>query len=115
MERMVETVADSDWQSMQHFLSHSPWEHLPLQKQIAKDCDRLLGGSANAGLIFDETSIPKKGKMSVGVARQWCGRLGKTDNCQTAVFGALSMGPHVALIGERLYLPREVDRRQRSL
>jgi len=114
MERMVETVADSDWQSMQHFLSQSPWEHLPLQEQIAKDCDRLLGGSPNAGLIFDETSIPKKGKMSVGVARQWCGRLGKTDNCQTAVFGALSMGPHVALIDERLYLPKKwTDNKER--
>jgi len=111
---MVETVADSDWQSMQHFLSQSPWEHLPLQEQIAKDCDRLLGGSPNAGLIFDETSIPKKGKMSVGVARQWCGRLGKTDNCQTAVFGALSMGPHVALIDERLYLPKKwTDNKER--
>lgn len=107
MERMTEAVADSEWQSMQHFLSNSPWEHQPVQDQIAKDCDRLIGGSPDTGLFFDETGIPKKGKMSVGVARQWCGRLGKTDNCQTAVFGALSMGPHVALIDERLYLPEE--------
>jgi len=107
MERMTEAVADSEWQSMQHFLSNSPWEHQPVQDQIARDCDRLIGGSPDTGLIFDETGIPKKGKMSVGVARQWCGRLGKTDNCQTAVFGALSMGPHVALIDERLYLPEE--------
>jgi len=107
MERMTEAVADSEWQSMQHFLSHSPWEHRPVQDQIAKDCDRLLGGSPDTALIFDESGIPKKGKMSVGAARQWCGRLGKTDNCQTAVYGALSMGPHVALIDERLYLPKE--------
>jgi len=107
MERMTEAVADSEWQSMQHFLSNSPWEHQSVQDQIARDCDRLIGGSPDTGLIFDETGIPKKGKMSVGVARQWCGRLGKTDNCQTAVFGALSMGPHVALIDERLYLPEE--------
>jgi SRSO17 transposase len=107
MERMTEAVADSEWQSMQHFLSHSPWEYHPVQEQIAKDCDRLIGGSPDAALIFDETGIPKKGKMSVGVSRQWCGRLGKNDNCQTAVFGALSMGPHVALIDERLYLPEE--------
>ena len=107
MERMTEAVADSEWQSMQHFLSSSPWEHQPVQDQIARDCDRLIGGSPDTGLIFDETGIPKKGKMSVGVARQWCGRLGKTDNCQTAVFGALSMGPHVTLIDERLYLPEE--------
>jgi len=107
MERMTEAVADSEWQSMQHFLSHSPWEHRSVQDQIAKDCDRLIGGSPDTGLIFDESSIPKKGKMSVGAARQWCGRLGKLDNCQTAVFGALSMGSHVTLIDERLYLPEE--------
>lgn len=107
MERMVEAVADSEWQSMQHFLSHSPWEHRPVQDQIAKDADRLLGGSPDTGFMFDETGIPKKGEMSVGVARQWCGNLGKTENSQTAVFGALSMGPHVALIDERLYLPKE--------
>lgn len=107
MERMSEAVADSEWQPMQHFLSHSPWEHRPVQEQIARDCDRLIGGSPDTGMFFDETGIPKKGKMSVGVSRQWCGRLGKTDNCQTAVFGALSMGPHVALIDERLYLPEE--------
>lgn len=114
MERMVEAVADSEWQSMQHFLSHSPWEHRPVQDQVAKDADRLLGGSPDSGLIFDETGIPKKGEMSVGVARQWCGNLGKTENSQTAVFGALSMGSHVALIDERLYLPKEwTDDRKR--
>jgi len=107
MERMAETVADSEWQSMQHFLSHSPWEHRSVQDQVAKDCDRLIGGTPDTGLFFNETGIPKKGEMSVGVARQWCGRPGKLDNCQTAVFGALSMGPHVAFIDERLYLPEE--------
>lgn len=107
MERMVEAVAESDWQPMQHFISNSPWEHRPIQDQIAKDADRLIGGSPDTGFFFDETSIPKKGKMSVGVARQWCGRLGKVENNQTAVFGALSMGPHVTLIDERLYLPKE--------
>jgi SRSO17 transposase len=91
---------------MQHFISQSPWEHLPVQDQIAKDADRLLGGSPDTGFFFDETSNPKKGEKSVGVARQWCGRLGKVENCQTAVFGALSMGPHVTLIDERLYLPK---------
>lgn len=114
MERMVEAVADSEWQPMQHFISHSPWDHRPIQEQIAKDADRLLGGSPDTGFFFDETSIPKKGKMSVGVARQWCGRLGKVDNNQTAVFSALSMGPHVTLIDERLYLPKEwTDDKQR--
>lgn len=111
---MVEAVADSNWQSMQHFLSNSPWKYKDVQEQIARDSDRLLGGSPNTGLFFDESSMPKKGAMSVGVARQWCGRLGKVENCQTAVFGALSMGPHVTLIDERLYLPKEwTDDKQR--
>jgi SRSO17 transposase len=106
MERMVEAVAESDWQPMQHFISNSPWQHCLVQDQIARDADRLLGGSPDVGFFFDETSIPKKGDKSVGVARQWCGRLGKVENNQTAVFGALSMGPHVTLIAERLYLPK---------
>lgn len=118
MERMVEVVAESNWQSMQHFLSHSPWEHRPVQNQIAQDADHLLGGSPDTGFFFDETGIAKKGKMSVGVARQWNGRLGKVDNSQVAVFGALSRGPHVALIDERLYLPQEwindSDRRKKA-
>jgi len=111
---MVEVVDDSNWQSMQHFISHSPWEYQPIQAQVAKDSDRLLGGSPDTCLIFDETSNPKKGKMSVGTSRQWCGRLGKVDNCQTVVFAAQSKGPHVALVDERLYLPNEwIDDRNR--
>lgn len=50
-------------------------------EQVASDSNRLLGGSADSALFIDESSIPKKGKKSVGVARQWCGRLGKVENC----------------------------------
>lgn len=103
----MEVVADSNWQRMQHFISHSPWQQRPVQHQIAKDADRLLGGSPDTGLFFDETANAKKGKLSVGTARQWNGRLGKIENSQVAVFGALSRGPHVTLIDERLYLPQE--------
>jgi SRSO17 transposase len=74
--------------------------------QVARDSDRLLGGGPDTGLIIDETGIPKKGKMSVGVARQWCGRLGKVDNCQVGVFAALVHGSSAILIDERLYLPK---------
>lgn len=107
MERMVEAVANSEWQSMQHFLSNSPWKYKEVQAQIASDSDRLLGGSPDSSLILDESSMIKKGLMSVAAARQWCGRLGKVENCQTAVFGILSQGSHVAMIDERLYLPAE--------
>ncbi|MFA7062500.1 MAG: IS701 family transposase, partial [Pedobacter sp.] len=106
IERMTEVVVDSEYQSLQHFISHSPWEHRPAMDQVALDADHLLGG-ADTGLIIDETSNPKKGKKSVAVARQWCGNLGKVDNCQTAVFSSLVYGSSATLIDCRLYVPKE--------
>lgn len=107
MERMAEVVPDSDEQSMQHFITNSPWDHRAVIDQVTRDCDRLLGGHPDSALLIDESAIPKKGKKSVGVARQWCGRLGKTDNCQVGVYASLSCGKRVSLIDGRLYLPRE--------
>ena len=114
IERMTEVVPDTEYQSMQHFISHSPWEHQPVINQVAKDCDRLFDDSPDTALIIDESSMPKKGKKSVGVARQWSGRLGKVDNCQVGVFAALAFGKYVSLIDERLYLPKEwIDDKKR--
>lgn len=91
IERMIDKkVPDSDYQAVQHFITHSPWEYEPVMAQVADDCNRLLGGSPDSALFIDESSIPKKGKKSVGVARQWCGRLGKVENCQNGVFAALN-------------------------
>jgi SRSO17 transposase len=113
IERMTEVVVDSEYQSLQHFISHSPWRHRPVMDQVALDADRLLGG-ADTGLIIDETSNPKKGKKSVAAARQWCGNLGKVDNCQTAVFSSLVRGSSATLIDCRLYVPKEwTDDRKR--
>ena len=74
--------------------------------QIGGDADRLLGGTPTSCLILDESSFPKQGDRSVGVARQWTGRLGKVDNCQVAVFAVLSDGRHHAPVDMRLYLPK---------
>lgn len=111
---MIEKVPDSDYQAVQHFITHSPWEYEPVMAQVANDCNRLLGGTPDSGLFIDESSIPKKGKKSVGVARQWCGRLGKVENCQTGVFAALNQGAYATIIDTRLYLPKEwTDDRKR--
>ena len=110
VERMTEVVPETEYQSLQHFTTHSPWEHRPVMDQVALDADRLLGGSPDTGLILDESSLPKKGKKSVGVARQWCGRLGKVDNCQTGVYASLVHGASATIIDCRLYLPEGVDR-----
>lgn len=107
VERMIEVVPDTEYQTLHHFASKSPWDHRLVMDQVALDSDRHLGGSPDTGLIIDETGVPKKGKMSVGVARQWCGRLGKVDNCQVGVFGSLVRDSSATLIDARLYLPEE--------
>ncbi len=103
---MTEVVPETDYQSLHHFTTHSPWEHRSVMDQVALDADRFLGGSSDTAIVLDESSLPKKGKKSVGVARQWCGRLGKVDNCQTGVYASLVRGPKATIIDCRLYLPK---------
>jgi SRSO17 transposase len=64
-------------------------------------------GQADGVLVFDPSGFPKSGRESVGVARQWCGRLGKVDTCQVAIYlGYVSRKGHT-LVDTRLYLPKE--------
>ncbi len=105
MERMEEYVPDYNYQAQQQFISNSPWDDEGLRTQIAQDVNKLIGGDESA-LIIDESCFAKKGDKSVGVARQWDGRRGKTDNCQVGVFAALSNGQRASLVDERLYLPK---------
>jgi SRSO17 transposase len=103
---MATVVEQGCEQQFQHFISNSPWRHAPVVEQIGRDADRLLGGKSTSALILDESSFVKQGEHSVGVARQWCGRLGKVDNCQVAVFAVLTDGQRHAPVDMRLYLPR---------
>lgn len=103
---MAEVVPDSDSQVLQNFLTHSSWDHRQVMDVVAQSANDSIGGDEGSGLYIDESCFAKKGKHSVGVARQWNGRLGKTDNCQVGVFGALGKGQHVSLIDARLYLPQ---------
>jgi len=105
MERMEEVIPDADHQALQHMLSASAWSERAVLDQVAQDANRLLGGYEDSALLIDESGCPKKGTQSVGVARQWCGQLGKVENCQVGVFAALSRGSDVTLIDERLFLP----------
>ena len=107
MERMCESLEDIKHQDMQQFLSDSPWESSELWKWTGKEASRLLGGGSENMLLIDESAFAKKGEKSVGVARQYNGRLGKVDNCQLGVFSALTHGNRVALVGARLFLPEE--------
>jgi len=105
--RIGEDVAASNYQGMQQFISDSPWEHAALVEEVAREADALLGGHRDTALYLDETSFVKKGDASVGVQRQYCGRLGKIENCQVGVFACLGRGDRAALVDFRLFLPEE--------
>jgi SRSO17 transposase len=107
MERMCEKVEDSDYFEIQHFISDSPWDHRPVMDQVASNAGEILADEGPVALLIDESAHTKKGKKSVGVARQYCGNTGKVDNCQVAVYAALSAGKHYCLIDTALFLPKE--------
>ena len=107
MERMEEVVPEADHQVLQHMLSESAWSERAVLDQIAQEASPRLGTDEGTSLIIDESGIPKKGRHSVGVGRQWCGQIGKVDNCQVGVFAALSRDSDVTLIDERLFLPQD--------
>ena len=105
---------DRDRQGLQKFLGQADWDHHPLLTELAHQVGQGLG-EPDAVLVFDPSAFPKCGTASVGVARQWCGRLGKIDNCQVGVYlGYVSRRAH-ALVDCRLYLPREWTRDRKRL
>ena len=110
--KSVEPIAERMGQyrrPLQYFIGESPWDHRPLLEKLIEQVAEDLG-EANGIIMIDPSTFPKKGKNSVGVARQWCGRLGKTENCQTGVFLGYVSGKGHTVVDERLYLPREWTR-----
>lgn len=105
MERMGEVLPGTRHEDLQHFLSDSPWDATGVWRWVGDRASTHLGGRADSMLLIDESGFAKKGDRSVGVARQYNGRLGKTDNCQVGVFAALALGPRATLVGARLFLP----------
>ena len=91
---------------LQWFVGKSDWDHEPLRDELVRQVGQQLG-EEDGVIVFDPSGFPKSGRDSVGVARQWCGRLGKVDNCQVAIcMGYVSSKEH-ALVDTRLFLPRE--------
>lgn len=97
---------DQERQGLQKFVGEVPWGHEPLLATLARQVGRDLG-EADGVLVFDPSAFPKKGTKSVGVARQWCGRNGKVDNCQVGIFMAYVSRKEHALVNMRLYLPAD--------
>ena len=95
-------------QSLLHFVGVSPWRDEAVLEAVRRQVLPALeaGRGGIEAWIIDDTSFPKKGKHSVGVGRQYCGQLGKRDNCQVAVSLSLANEQASLPIAWRLYLPR---------
>ena len=102
MSAMLARVSEpGSYQALQHFITDAPWSPDGIWRQL-----RELVPAREGLLIFDGTSFPKQGAHSVGVARQYCGALGKIANCQVATTVALWTGTQAWLLGAQLYLPQ---------
>jgi SRSO17 transposase len=105
----IESIAYRFGQSrlpLQSFIGWHEWDDEPLRQELRSQVKTHLG-HGDGVLVFDPSGFPKSGGESVGVARQWCGRLGKVDNCQVAIYlGYVSRKGHT-LVDTRLYLPKE--------
>lgn len=107
--RNAESIAyfhDQDRQALQKFIGQSLWDDGLLIEELARQVGRELG-EPDGVLVFDPSGFKKQGKASVGVARQWCGRLGKIENCQVGIYLAYVSRKEHALVDVRLYLNQE--------
>jgi SRSO17 transposase len=104
IEPLASRIPGADVQALRQFVGQSPWDVEAVQQRLARKIVDLL--SEPEVWIVDETSFPKAGDHSVGVARQYCGALGKVANCQVAVTLHWSSAEASCPLGWRLYLPQ---------
>jgi SRSO17 transposase len=101
---MAEVVPDTKSRNLQQSVTHSKWSDREVIDYVAGDADELLGDVKDTCVLIAESGFVKQSKASVSVARQWLGRLGKVDNGQLAVFGAMAKSQYGVAIDVRLYL-----------
>ena len=99
--------ASARHQALHHFVAKSEWSDASVMARVRDWVMPALGLEHGCYWIIDDTGFPKKGKHSVGVARQYCGQLGKQDNCQVAVSLSLASVQGSLPIAYQLYLPKD--------
>jgi SRSO17 transposase len=103
-ENVAETIAGATPRALQRLLTEAPWPTEPVIERLQAYVGARLT-TPEGIFVLDESGFPKQGKKSVGVARQYCGTLGKVGNCQLGVFLAYVSARGHALVDKRLYLP----------
>lgn len=109
VQPMAARLAPGDYDQLHHFIADGVWDAAPLEAELLVQADRLVGGN-DAVLVIDDTSLPKKGDRSVGVAPQYASTLGKTANCQTLVSLTLARGEVPVMVALRLFVPESWER-----
>ena len=104
IEPMALAVNGGNVRAMQRFVSDASWDEAQMRHIYHQLVYEDMGAPAGV-VIVDESGFPKQGKDSVGVARQYCGTLGKVENCQVGVFAAYASPYGYALVDQQLFLP----------
>jgi len=105
IEPIAFAIEGAKVRAMQRFVSDAPWDDEKIIYKHRSFVNEDLGHPDGA-IIFDETGFVKKGDDSIGVGRQYCGTIGKVDNCQVGVFAAYTSAYGYSLVDKRLYIPK---------
>jgi len=106
IEPIALKVEDGNVRPMQRFISDAEWDDNKILNKYHSFINEDMG-TADGVLIFDESGFPKKGNDSVGVSKQYCGSIGKVENCQVGVFTAYASPDGYALLDKRLFIPKK--------
>ena len=107
IEPMADALAGGNVQAMQQFIGVGAWDDAAVLQRHQQLVAETLGDPETGVLIVDGCDFPKQGTHSVGVARQWCGALGKVANCQASVVACYASARGYTLVDRRLFLPEE--------
>ena len=99
--------ASARHQALHHFVAKAEWSHEEMLRRVCQWVIPKMDFAGGGWWIIDDTGFPKKGRHSVGVARQYCGMLGKQDNCQVAVSISIASTQGSLPVAWQLYLPED--------